>query len=195
MARILLLFVLFVTVRAAHKHRPIHPKFPKVSEDYETPQITKACSSENERIRNDIIEQSKCGAPKEVFEYLESQAAHQQISPGAVWVKRCVGLCDYDTYGSKCVPLKKQIRYIPVRIYNVKTNKESCSTYAIEEHLSCGCCAGTPDQCAPPRIYDPRKCACRCPNRKEKRNCRSKLNQIMRWNPSKCACEEKKRIR
>ncbi|XP_026327041.1 balbiani ring protein 3-like [Hyposmocoma kahamanoa] len=190
MARILLLVILVtVAAEAAHKH---HPKFPKSNEEYVVPEIRKvACSSESERLRSDIIEKSKCGLPKDIFIDLKPQAAHQQISPGAVWVKRCVGLCDYDTYGSKCIPLKKTITHIPVRIYNVKTNKEACSTYAVEEHLECGCCPGTPQSCQSPRVYDPRKCTCRCPNRKEKRNCRSKPNQIMRWNPSKCRCEVK----
>ncbi|KAJ2950450.1 hypothetical protein O0L34_g8693 [Tuta absoluta] len=153
MARILLLVVLIVTVKAAHKH---HPKFPKTSEEYETTHLKRvACSTEHDTLRNNIIQQSKCGAPKDVFEYLEVQGAHLQISPNAVWVKRCVGLCDYDTYGSKCVPLKKRMRSIPVRIYNVKTFKESCMMHEVEEHLSCGCCAGSPEECAAPQVFDP----------------------------------------
>ncbi|PZC79067.1 uncharacterized protein LOC110375215 isoform X1 [Helicoverpa armigera] len=189
MAKIIVCLVLFVVV-AGHKH---HPKFPKTTEDYIIPMPRKvACSGDNERERGNIIEQSKCGEPKEVFEYLKVRAAHEQISPRAVWVKRCVGLCEYENEGT-CVATETAIRHIPIRIYNAKTNKETCATYPIVEHVSCGCCSLSPEECAAPRVYNPRKCSCQCPNMEERRNCLKKRNQNMRWNRSKCACEQRRR--
>ncbi|CAG9792245.1 unnamed protein product [Diatraea saccharalis] len=78
MAKVFLFVALFViVVDAAHKH---HPKFPKGSEEYDASDIKKvACSSENDRLRNEIIEKSRCGPPKEVFVYLEPTAAHEQV--------------------------------------------------------------------------------------------------------------------
>ncbi|CAG5005856.1 unnamed protein product [Parnassius apollo] len=184
---------MFVILAAATAHRH-HPKFPKSSEEIDTSLYKKvACTSENDLLRNEIIEKSKCGEPKEVFIHLHPRATHEQVSPGAVWVKRCVGLCDYEASGSKCVATKTKIQHIPVRIYNVKTNKETCSTYPVEVHESCGCCALSPEECAAPRVYNPRKCTCQCPNVEEKRSCHRKRNQNMRWNRYKCACEEKRR--
>ncbi|CAB3235644.1 unnamed protein product [Arctia plantaginis] len=151
MEKLLLCFVLIVAV-SGHKH---HPKFPKNAEDYIIPVPRKVvCSSENARERDDIIEQSKCGEPKEVFEYLKINAAHEQVSPRAVWVKRCVGLCEYDNEGT-CVATETVTRHIPIRIYNLKTDKETCATYPITEHVSCGCCALSPEKCAAPRVFNP----------------------------------------
>ncbi|KAG6452342.1 hypothetical protein O3G_MSEX007576 [Manduca sexta] len=198
MARFILCVVLIAVLSgasgAAHKH---HPKFPKGHEelgirDYGS-FIKVACTADNSRERDNIIEQSKCGEPKDVFEYLKTKAAHEQVSPAAVWVKRCVGLCEYDNEGS-CVPDETEIRHIPIRIYNAKTNKETCATYPIEEHKSCRCCALSPEKCAAPRVYNPRKCSCTCPNMEERRNCLKKRNQNMRWNRSKCQCEERRRV-
>ncbi|XP_026748208.1 uncharacterized protein LOC113509117 isoform X1 [Galleria mellonella] len=184
MAKIFLVVVLFVFAEAVHKH---HPKFPKDL-------IEKvACTSENERIRNEIIEKSKCRDPKEVFVYLKPPSAHEQVIPSAVWVKRCVGICDYEAEGSSCVSTDTVMKTISIRIYNVKTKKETCSTYQIEEHRSCGCCNLTPEECGDSRIYNPRKCTCQCPNTEERRNCLRKRNLNMRWNRSKCTCEERRR--
>ncbi|CAG9792244.1 unnamed protein product [Diatraea saccharalis] len=194
MAKVFLFVALFViVVDAAHKH---HPKFPKGSEEYDASDIKKvACSSENDRLRNEIIEKSRCGPPKEVFVYLEPTAAHEQVSPGAVWVKRCVGLCDWETDGSKCIPTRTAIRQIPVRIYNVKTDKETCSTYPVVEHVSCGCCSGSRTDCGENRVFNPRKCTCQCSNTEERRSCLRQRGQNMRWNRSKCACEPRRKIK
>ncbi|KAJ0179611.1 hypothetical protein K1T71_005323 [Dendrolimus kikuchii] len=150
MARMLVFVVLCVAV-SGHP-RSQHVKFPK--SDDNTGFRKGTCGGDNARERESIIEQSKCGEPKEVFVYLDPKAVHEQVSPGAVWVKRCVGLCEYDNEGS-CVPTATVTRHIPIRIFNAKTNKETCATYPVEEHVSCGCCAHTPQGCAPPRVYNP----------------------------------------
>lgn len=41
---------------------------------------TVACSSDNERIRNELIESSKCGPPKDYFQILEPKASYEQVS-------------------------------------------------------------------------------------------------------------------
>ncbi|KAL4705713.1 hypothetical protein ACJJTC_019776 [Scirpophaga incertulas] len=175
MAISLVLVILLVTVSATHKH---HPRFRKVE-----------CSIENDSLRHEMVQKSRCGPPKEVFIYLQPQAAHEEVNPGAVWVKRCVGLCDYATFGSLCIPTKSVMKHIPIRIYNVKTNKESCSTYPVEEHVSCHCCAPSDKKCGENHVFNPRKCICQCSNYEERRSCIRKRNQNMKWNRAKCACE------
>ncbi|XP_073967529.1 PDGF- and VEGF-related factor 1 isoform X2 [Choristoneura fumiferana] len=154
MEKIFILLVLCVVVKAVHKH---HPKFPKVSEDgYDVPLLKKVpCAADQHSARSALIEGAKCGAPKEVFVVLKPRAAYEEIHPGAVWVKRCVGLCDHEGPDSKCVARETTIRHIPIKIYNVKTNKETCSSYPVEEHVSCQCCTGSPGDCAAPRVFNP----------------------------------------
>ncbi|VVC91192.1 unnamed protein product [Leptidea sinapis] len=139
MARILFLMFVLVIVNG-HKH---HPKFPKLvaSEETEQPYKKVACNSSHDRLRNEIIEKSRCGEPKEVFVELKLPGSYLQVMPSSVWVKRCVGLCDYDGPGSQCV-----------RIFNLKTNKESCSTIDVEEHEACGCCT---QNCPSPKVFNP----------------------------------------
>ncbi|XP_059059541.1 uncharacterized protein LOC131852823 [Achroia grisella] len=184
MAKIFLFAVLFVFVEAVPKPHP------RLGKDV----IQKvACTSANERLRNEIIEKSKCREPKEVFVYLTPPSAHEQVIPSAVWVKRCVGICDYEAEGSSCASTNTVKKAISIRIYNVKTKKETCSTYQIDEHRSCGCCNLSSGECGMSRIYNPRKCTCQCPNMEERRNCLRKRNQNMRWNRFKCTCEERRR--
>lgn len=42
-----------------------------------------------------------------------NESVFPQISPRAVWVKRCVGLCEYVNEGT-CVPTETKVRHIPV---------------------------------------------------------------------------------
>ncbi|KOB67580.1 PDGF/VEGF-related factor 1 [Operophtera brumata] len=196
MAKLVLCIVMFAAVVVAHRR---HPKFPK-SEEYSIPlsgikgEYRKvACGGDNARERDKIIEQSKCGEPKPVFVHLDPKVGHEQVSPGAVWVKRCVGICEYDNAGS-CVATESVIRHIPIRVYNAKTNKESCAMYPVEEHVSCGCCALEPDKCAPPKVFNRRKCTCQCPNLEERRDCLKQRNLNMKWNRSKCACEQRRKV-
>ncbi|XP_045763174.1 uncharacterized protein LOC123865964 isoform X1 [Maniola jurtina] len=187
MERILVLLVFVVSVAA---FRP-NPKFPKE----ETDLIKKAvsCGAHEDR-RNEIISRSKCGEPKEVFVELKPQSSYMKVKPSAVWVRRCVGLCDHGPDGSKCIGINKTIEHIPVRISNLKTLKETCATYPVEVHLTCGCgCDVATRECPSPRIFNPRKCNCQCPNMKERRNCLKQRNPVMRWNPSKCICERRRR--
>ncbi|XP_026491676.1 uncharacterized protein LOC113397500 isoform X1 [Vanessa tameamea] len=188
MARIFFLFVFVVAVNG-FRH---HPKFPKADESDLIKKV--ACNSTLEQRRNEFIEKSRCGEPKEVFQELKLQSSYLQVSPSWVWVKRCVGLCDLEAPGSQCVATKTRIEPIPVRIYNLKTNKETCSTYSLEVHESCSCCTSSSSDCASPRVYNPRKCSCQCPNMEERRNCLKKRNQNMKWNRSKCICEKKRTL-
>ncbi|XP_063823775.1 uncharacterized protein LOC135073522 isoform X1 [Ostrinia nubilalis] len=191
MAKLLWFVALVVVVEAAHVH---HSKFRKGTDEYESSAYKKVpCSNDHDRERNEIMNKSSCGAPKEVFVHLAPQATYEQVSPSAVWVKRCVGLCDHAAYGSRCMPTKIVHRNIPVRIYNAKTNKATCSTYRVEEHEACGCCSASGEKCEENRVFNPRKCSCQCPNMEERRSCLRKRNQNLRWNRSKCACEPRRR--
>ncbi|XP_041972865.1 uncharacterized protein LOC121728697 isoform X2 [Aricia agestis] len=153
MERILLFFVVLVLVDG-FKHQSHHPKFPKQPDEGE--HIRKvACDSSHDRLRNELIEKSQCGEPKEVFVELPVTASYLQVSPSSVWVKRCVGLCDFEAPGSKCVATKTRFEAVPVRIYNAKTKKETCSTYNVEVHEACGCCAATAASCGAPRVFNP----------------------------------------
>ncbi|XP_061706449.1 uncharacterized protein LOC133517247 isoform X1 [Cydia pomonella] len=193
MEKLFMVLVLFVIVRAVENRH--HPKFGRSYEEHEVPPLKKVSCSSGSSERSALIEDARCGAPREVFVVLKPKAAHEEIHPGAVWVKRCVGLCDHVGSDSKCVPRETTIRHIPIKISNMKTGKESCSMYELEEHLSCQCCTGSPESCAASgRVFNPRKCACQCPNLEERRNCLAK-NPNMRWNRSKCACEERRRMR
>lgn len=68
---------------------------------------------------------------------------------------------------------------LQVRIYNAETRKETCATYPVEEHVSCGCCNKEASDCASPRVYVPRKCSCQCPNMEERRDCLKKVRKTM----------------
>ncbi|CAG9563219.1 unnamed protein product [Danaus chrysippus] len=221
MARILLLFVIVVAVTGKH-----HPKFPK-SDESDPLKKAVACSSEQDQLRNQFIEKSRCGEPKEVFVDLKHTSSYLQVVPSSVWVKRCVGLCNFGPPGSQCIAIKTRMEAIPVcivfvelipiqrylfvldisltqlficsrlrnpivRVYNLKTEKETCTTYEVEVHESCGCCTTSPRDCVAPRVFNPRKCSCQCPNMDDRRKCLSKRNQNMRWNRSKCECEKRR---
>ncbi|CAH2242710.1 uncharacterized protein LOC120623797 isoform X2 [Pararge aegeria] len=150
MERILVLLVFVVTVTA---FRP-NPRFPK--EETEQNQIKKVSCGAHEDRRNEILSKSKCGEPKDVFVELKPQSSYMQVVPSAVWVKRCVGLCDHGPEGSRCVGTNKTIEHIPVRISNLKTLKETCATYPVEVHHSCGCgCAVPTRECSSPRVFNP----------------------------------------
>nr|XP_032512427.1 uncharacterized protein LOC116766622 isoform X2 [Danaus plexippus plexippus] len=185
MARILLLFVIVVAVTGKH-----HPKFPKSDESDPLKKV--ACSNEQDQLRNQFIEKSRCGEPKEVFVDLKHTSSYLQVVPSSVWVKRCVGLCNFGPPGSQCIAIKSRMEAIPVRVYNLKTEKETCTTYEVEVHESCGCCTTLPRDCVAPRVFNPRKCSCQCPNMDDRRKCPSKRNQNMRWNRSKCECEKRR---
>ncbi|CAH0721398.1 unnamed protein product, partial [Brenthis ino] len=145
------LFFFFVFVAHVTAYR--HPKFPKAEE---SDVITKVvCNSIFDDARNEFIEKSRCGEPKEVFEELKLNTSYLQVNPSHVWVKRCVGLCDYEAPGSQCIATKIRRQPIPVRIYNLKTSRETCSTYMIDVHESCGCCTSSPHECSPPRVFNP----------------------------------------
>ncbi|XP_072942138.1 uncharacterized protein [Epargyreus clarus] len=145
---VFVLMILWCTASAEEKH---HPKFPR-SDDRDLFK-KEVCSSHNDDLRNEVMQKSKCGEPKEVFVDLKLQVSYLQVTPSAVWVKRCVGLCD--GVDSKCVATKSKIENVPVRIYNVKTDKERCSTFPVKVHESCGCCSMSSDDCAAPRVYNP----------------------------------------
>lgn len=179
MARILFLIVFVVAVNG-YRHNPKFPKF----EDKKV-----ACTSASDKLRHELIEKSRCGEPKEVFQELKPPNSFTQINPSWVWVKRCVGLCDLGEPGSQCVPLKTRIEAIPVKIFDLSTRKDACTTINVEIHESCGCCSSSSSDCGAPRVFDPRKCSCHCPNKEERRNCLKKPN--LRWNRSKCTCEQK----
>ncbi|XP_045492738.1 uncharacterized protein LOC123692125 isoform X1 [Colias croceus] len=190
MAKFVLIVVVLVVVEA---HRP-HPKLLRfASEETDGQNVIKkgACNSTHAQLRNDYILKSKCGDPKDVFVELKLQGSYLQVTPSAVWVKRCVGLCDYAARGSQCVATQTKIEHVPVKIYNLKTDKYTCSTYAVEVHEKCGCCV---KDCAAPKVFNPRKCSCQCPNLEERRNCLKQRNSNMRWNRSKCVCEAKRRV-
>lgn len=55
---------------------------------------------------------------------------------------------------------------------DVKTNKASCSWYPVEEHVRCGCCYLSAADCGAPKVYNPRKCSCQCPNIEDRRDCK-----------------------
>ncbi|XP_053600009.1 uncharacterized protein LOC128669296 isoform X1 [Plodia interpunctella] len=193
MAKIVL-FIVLLAAASAHKH---HPKFRQESvEYYDNPlssQIKKVpCTNQRDSLLNDNIEKSRCGAPKEVFVELNPPSKFEKVTPSHVWVKRCVGLCDFDASGSsECVAQSKVDKEITIRIHNMKTKKDTCATYTVEEHLSCGCCQLSSEECGD-RIFNPRKCSCQCPNTEERRSCLQKRSQNMRWNRSKCTCEIRK---
>ncbi|CAH2092361.1 unnamed protein product [Euphydryas editha] len=181
MARILLLFVFVVAVNG-YRH---NPKFPKVDDK------KVACTSALEQLRHELINKSRCGEPKEVFQELKLSNSFLQINPSWVWVKRCVGLCDNEGQDSRCVPSKTRIEAIPVRIFDLTTKKDTCTTFNLEVHESCSCCTSSSTDCRAPKVYDPRKCSCQCPNKEERRNCLKKRN--MKWIRSKCICETKEK--
>ncbi|XP_012547432.1 uncharacterized protein LOC114242971 isoform X1 [Bombyx mandarina] len=187
MEKLVLCLVLFAVVAVQARHQ-----FPRVSERLGEPfrigeYIKVVCTSELSNERDHIMEKSRCGEPKDVFVQLKPNSPHELVSPSAVWVKNCVGICDYDNEGS-CIATETKIRHIPVRIYNGNTNKESCATYAVEEHVKCGCCALSPDHCVSPRVFNPRKCSCHCPNIEDRRECVKKTD--MTWNRAHCKCEK-----
>ncbi|OWR45533.1 hypothetical protein KGM_216021 [Danaus plexippus plexippus] len=173
MARILLLFVIVVAVTGKH-----HPKFPK-SDESDPLKKAVACSNEQDQLRNQFIEKSRCGEPKEVFVDLKHTSSYLQVVPSSVWVKRCVGLCNFGPPGSQCIAIKSRMEAIPVRVYNLKTEKETCTTYEVEVHESCGCCTTLPRDCVAPRVFNPRKCSCQCPNMDDRRKCPSKVGRMM----------------
>ncbi|XP_047518075.1 balbiani ring protein 3-like isoform X1 [Pieris napi] len=193
MARFLMLLIVVVIVDA-YNH---HPKFPKsVASESEVQRGVKIvdCNGTHDKLRNDLIVKSSCGEPKEVFEKLTVAGSFLQVTPSHVWVKRCVGLCSYGPTGSQCTPTKTRKEHIPVRIFDLKTKRESCSTYEMVVHESCGCCVSGAKECSAPKIFNPRKCSCQCPNMNERRNCLKKRNMNMKWNRSKCTCEPRKRV-
>ncbi|KAG7305802.1 hypothetical protein JYU34_009948 [Plutella xylostella] len=144
---VLMILVLCVVVRAYR-----HPKFPHYPNEFRDNNLKKEkCSREKEDLRNEYIERSKCGKPKEVFVHLNSASTSELVIPKAVWVARCAGTCDYD--GHECVATVKRTLHIPVRVSNISTGKESCSTYEVEEHVSCGCCSKR--ECEAPQIFNP----------------------------------------
>ncbi|XP_053600010.1 uncharacterized protein LOC128669296 isoform X2 [Plodia interpunctella] len=156
MAKIVL-FIVLLAAASAHKH---HPKFRQESvEYYDNPlssQIKKVpCTNQRDSLLNDNIEKSRCGAPKEVFVELNPPSKFEKVTPSHVWVKRCVGLCDFDASGSsECVAQSKVDKEITIRIHNMKTKKDTCATYTVEEHLSCGCCQLSSEECGD-RIFNP----------------------------------------
>ncbi|XP_023948230.1 uncharacterized protein LOC112053151 isoform X2 [Bicyclus anynana] len=152
MERILVLLVFVVSVTAYR----LTPRFTTQETD-EIKKVSPAVScGAHEDKRNDIINKSKCGEPKEVFVELKPQSSYMQVVPSAVWVKRCVGLCDHGPGGSRCIGINKTVEHIPVRISNLKTLKESCAIHAVEVHLSCGCGCDVPTRdCPSPRVFSP----------------------------------------
>lgn len=69
-------------------------------------------------------------------EHCSDACVFPQIHPGSVWVKKCVGLCDYYTSGSKCMPRETIIRHIPVSIaLHVNTNT-ACINAICLSHVS-----------------------------------------------------------
>ncbi|CAK1544771.1 unnamed protein product [Leptosia nina] len=157
MARLIIFFLGVVMVDAYSRH----PKFPKfaASEETEVQSVIKnvTCNSSHDKLRNDLIVKARCGEPKEVFEKLNLKGSYLQVSPSHVWVKRCVGLCDYEASGSQCTPTRIRKEQIPVRIFNLKTKKETCSTYEMDVHESCGCCLVGAKDCVAPKVFNPQK--------------------------------------
>ncbi|XP_045459544.1 uncharacterized protein LOC123670080 [Melitaea cinxia] len=169
MARILFLIVFAVAVNGFRQN----PKFPKFDDK------KVGCTSASDKLRHELIEKSRCGEPKEVFQELKPPNSFTQINPSWVWVKRCVGLCDLEGPGSQCVPVKTRIEAIPVRIFDLSTSKDTCTTIKVEVHESCGCCSSSSSDCGAPKVFDPRKCSCHCPNKEERRNCLKKVRRMM----------------
>lgn len=56
------------------------------------------------------------------------------MSPGAVWVKRCVGLCEYDNAGS-CVATETVTRHIPVSTRRILSLSSYDPWHSLAAHL------------------------------------------------------------
>ncbi|GBP54149.1 hypothetical protein EVAR_46515_1 [Eumeta japonica] len=110
-----------------------HPKFPGLMKK-------EMCSNGHEEERFEVMQEALCGPPRDVFVELAPKGAHlqsesrrpeprgsrpacentngtdawvfPQMSPGAAWVKRCMGLCIES--GTKCTATKTRIREIPL---------------------------------------------------------------------------------
>ncbi|KAF2905117.1 hypothetical protein ILUMI_01054 [Ignelater luminosus] len=131
---------------------------------------------------NQLRQKIKC-EPRDTVVDLVS-AFGDIITPNAVVVKRCGGMC---TGTKRCLPSQKKDVKFYVR--TIRDNQMYCSSIIVSEDTKCKCgCQQKPSDCTENQVYNRERCACICRNEKDYTQCVENPNENFHWDERTCSC-------
>ena len=108
--------------------------------------------------------------------------------PDSVPVKRCKGGCSQIAHS--CQPTQVVERHVEVMLVLARwpqgENQVVCSSFQVEDHLSCGCgCKVKPHQCSQHHYFLEGICKCLCRHTEKRASC---IKSGRSWDEKTCAC-------